>query len=114
LIAALEADGQPYRFSHDDLKELLALLNVSPANLSQRMQLVQPNLAGDERTILTVAPTELAERVKAVRGVSGVVLWSVPFETIWFQVAVKKLLETDRQVATAYFQTFGIFEREGR
>ncbi len=113
LIAALEADGEPYRFSHGDLKELLALLDVSPANLSQRMQLVQANLAGDERTILTVAPTELAERVKAVRGISGVVLWSVPFETIWFQAALQNLLQTDRQAASAFVQTFGIFYSRG-
>jgi tetratricopeptide (TPR) repeat protein len=113
LIAALEADGEPYRFKHDDLKEPLALLDVSPANLSQRMQLVQSHLAGDERTVLTVAPTELAERVKAVRGVSGAVLWSVPFESLWYQVAIKKLLETNREVATAYFQAIGIFQTRG-
>ncbi|MEO8494274.1 MAG: hypothetical protein ABI614_04335, partial [Planctomycetota bacterium] len=113
LITALEADGEPYRFSHDELKELLALLDVSPANLSQRMQLVQANLAGDERTILTVAPTQLAERVKAVRGISGAMLWSVPFETIWFQAAMKKLLESNREIAAGYYQAVGIFLTRG-
>jgi len=113
LIAALEVDGQAYRFAHDELQELLALLDASPANLSQRMQFVQSNLAGDERTILTVAPTQLAERVRAVRGVSGAVLWSVPFEAIWFQAAMKKLLETNREVAAAYYQMVGIFQTRG-
>lgn len=113
LIAALEADGEPYRFAHGDLKELLALLDVSPANLSQRMQLVQSHLAGDERTILSVSPSELAERVKAVRGIAGAVLWSVPFETIWYQAELQRLLETDVRVASAFFQTFGIFQTRG-
>ncbi|MDA1050988.1 MAG: CDC27 family protein [Planctomycetota bacterium] len=113
LIAALEADGQTYRFAHDELKELLALLDISPANLSQRMQFVQSHLAGDERTILAVAPTQLAERVKGVRGISNAVLWSVPFETIWFQAAMNKLLETNREVASSYYQTVGIFQTRG-
>ena len=113
LITALEVDGQKYRFSHDELKEILALLNVSPANLSQRMQRVQSNLAGDERTILTAAPTQLAERVKAIRGVSNAALWSVPFETIWFQAAMKKLMETSREVAAGYYQAVGIFQTRG-
>jgi tetratricopeptide (TPR) repeat protein len=112
-FAALEVDGQPYRFSHDELQEVLALLDVSPANLSQRMQLVQSNLAGEERTILAVAPTQLAERVMAVRGISSAVLWSVPFEAIWFQAAMKKLLETNREVAAGYFQAVGIFQTRG-
>jgi tetratricopeptide (TPR) repeat protein len=77
------------------------------------MQLVQANLAGDERTILTVAPTQLAERVKAIRRISGAVMWSVPFEAIWYQTAMKKLLETNREVAAGYFQAVGIFQTRG-
>ncbi|MBI2479670.1 MAG: CDC27 family protein [Planctomycetia bacterium] len=113
LIAALDVDGEPYRFSHDELKEIVTLLDVSPANLSQRMQRVQANLAGDVRTILTVAPTQLAERVKAVRGISNAILWSVPFEAIWFQAAMKTLLETNREVAAGYYQAVGIFQTHG-
>lgn len=113
LIAALEVDGQKYRFAHDELKEILALLDVSPANLSQRMQRVQANLAGDQRTILTVSPTQLAERVKGVRGISSVALWSVPFESLWFQTAMNKLLETNRDVAAQYYRALGIFQTRG-
>ncbi|MEX0820307.1 MAG: hypothetical protein WD070_11975, partial [Pirellulaceae bacterium] len=113
LIAALEADGEPYRFAHDELRELIALLDVSPANLSQRMQLVQSKLAGDERTILAVVPTPLAERVKPLRGVASATLWSVPFETIWYQAAMKRLLETNREVAAGYYQAVGIFQTRG-
>ncbi|MBC8350937.1 MAG: CDC27 family protein [Planctomycetes bacterium] len=113
LIAALEVDGQPYRFAHKDLKELLALLDVAPANLSQRMRRVQDNLAGDERTILAVAPAQIAERVKGLRGITNAVMWSVPFETIWFQAAMKKLISTNREVAAGYYQAVGIFQTRG-
>ncbi len=113
LIAALAVDGQQYRFAHDQLKEIVALLDVTPANLSQRMQRVQANLAGEQRTILTASPSQLAERVEAVRGISNAVLWSVPFESIWFQTAMKKLLETNRDVAAGYYQAVGIFLTRG-
>ncbi|MCB9874043.1 MAG: CDC27 family protein [Planctomycetaceae bacterium] len=113
LLAALEVDGQSYRVSHAELKDLIALIDVSPANLAQRMQLVQANLAGDQRTILTVSPTSIAERLKSVRGISNSTLWSVPFEAIWFQLAMKKVLETNREVAAGYYQAVGIFQTRG-
>lgn len=113
LIEALSVGDESYRFKHDELKELLALLDVSPANLSQRMQVVQSQLAGDDRTIFTVAPTQLAERVKAVDGIANAVLWSTPFETIWFQAAMNKLLQTNREVAAGYYQAVGIYQTRG-
>ncbi len=113
LIAALAADGEPYRFAHAELKDLFALLDVLPTNLSQRIQLVQSRLAGGQRTILAVAPTQLADRVKSLPGITGASLWSVPFETIWFQEALKTELQTNREVAGRFYQTVGIFQTRG-
>ena len=113
LIAALEVNGEAYRFAHEELQELLALIDVSPVALSQRMELVQANLAGDQRAILTVSPSQLAEQVKSVRGISNAVLWSVPFETIWFQTELKKALETDREISAGYYAAVGIFYTRG-
>jgi tetratricopeptide (TPR) repeat protein len=113
LIEALKVDDEAYRFSHAELKEIRALLDVSPANLSQRMQLVQANLAGESRTILAVEPTQLAEQVKRIRGVSGATLWSVPFESLWFQIALQRILKTNPEAAAAYYQMVGIFQTRG-
>ncbi|MCA9120227.1 MAG: tetratricopeptide repeat protein [Planctomycetaceae bacterium] len=113
LIDALQVGSEKYRFAHDELKELIALIDVSPANLSQRMKLVQANLAGDQRTILAVSPTLIAESLKAARGVADIALWSVPFEAIWFQTAMQRLLQTNREVAAGYYQAVGIFQTRG-
>ena len=74
-----------YRVVEKDLKEVLALVDASAQDLSRRMQLVQQNLTGDNRLVLTVDGTELSERLKQCPGVEDVLIWPISYETTWYQ-----------------------------
>jgi hypothetical protein len=80
LDTLAERSGVPYTIETDDLSRVVALIDATPGYLSQRMQLLQGVLVGDQKTVLTVAPTPLAEKLSASRGINGVGIWSLPYE----------------------------------
>lgn len=67
-----------YPLSKEDVQQCIALLNVVPEAISDRMQLLQSGLAGDRRMVTHVDVDDLAKRVDAVKGIAGVRLWNVP------------------------------------
>ena len=105
LLESLDSSEHDFSPEPDDLKEILALIDVSPTSLSQRMKLVEDNLAGDQRTILTVDASGMSERLKKMKGVSAVTMWAAPFETIMFQQAVAAVAQSGRQ-RPSYFNEF--------
>jgi hypothetical protein len=113
VLDILDSSEREYGPTPDELKEILALIDAAPSTLSQRMKLVEENLAGEQRTILTVAPTAIAERVKKMNGISDALLWSVPFETIWFQTEMPKVLAANQEVMQQYTIAYGIFQSHG-
>ena len=113
VLDFLDSSERDYGPAPDELKEILALIDAGPSTLSQRMKLVEENLAGEQRTILTVAPSVIAERVEKVQGISDAVLWSVPFETIWFKAELPKLLASSEDDLRRYTQAYGVFQGHG-
>ena len=82
LLRKLDVDPtRPYPMRSSDLARVVALLEASPAYLSQRMKLVELPLAAGERMVLTTAASSLAESVKASPHVAGARLWTVPYRT---------------------------------
>jgi len=82
LLRRLDIDDtQKYWVKSSDLQRVTALLEGSPAYLSQRMQLLESHLAGAQKMVLTCAPTPQAARWKAAN-VADAQLWLWPFETI--------------------------------
>jgi tetratricopeptide (TPR) repeat protein len=98
-----------YEIDRKDLQSVLALLDTSLASLSLRMQLVEQQLTGEHRTVLTFAPTPLAEQLAKCRGVTDVALWRIPYETDWFQAAKLRRLAEDPQAAAIEFTKTGVF-----
>ncbi len=82
LLRRLDADpAHPYAVRTSDLKHLSVLLAASPTGLSRRMRLLESHLAGQNKMVLTAAPSAQAERWKAAK-LADVSLWLRPFETI--------------------------------
>lgn len=67
-----------YPLSKEDIQQNVALLNVVPEAISDRMKLLQSGLAGDRRMVTHVDVDGLAKKVDAVKGIAGVRLWDVP------------------------------------
>lgn len=89
LLAALDLPNQPYPLEAAGLKEVIVLVEGSPAYLTRRMQAVDRRLAGDKKVVLAAYPAAIAEKLKGMPGVADVRLWPQPFEA-----------QHDRQSAT--------------
>ena len=83
LLKRLDVDAKKtYPVKAADLKNLVALVEASPAALSYRMKLIESHLAGKQKMALTVSATEQAGRWKAISGIGAAEIWRLPYETI--------------------------------
>ena len=65
-----------------DVKHVVVMLEASPSYLARRMKLLEGQLAGEQKMVLSSSPSAEAARWKALAQVAGVRLWSLPFETL--------------------------------
>jgi TolA-binding protein len=83
LLKRMSADADhPYKVAADDLKNVVALVEASPAALSRRMKIVESHLPGNQKMIVSASASEQAERWKSTPGVAAARLWQLPYETI--------------------------------
>ncbi|MFO0904862.1 MAG: CDC27 family protein [Pirellulales bacterium] len=99
LLSALHVDDLVYPVQASDLEHLVVLIDAAPASISQRMQLLEKQLAGEHRMVLTVNPGGLAERVRKSPGVGNVNLWTTPWEAELFSAAVERIAKEDPPLA---------------
>ncbi len=105
LLDALDVGvDYEYRVSGDELKSVLAMIDASAQDFSRRMQLVQENLTGDNRLVLTVDATGLAERLQKCAGLEDVLLWPISYETTWYQTAVHEPKYVDQLKSQIYVE----------
>lgn len=102
-------DRLRYEIDPRDLREIIALQDASAGSLSRRMKLVEQQLTGQDRVVLTTDPTAVAERVQKCVGVAEMGIWSVPYETTWFQDALRARIQEDEQSAAQYFRDYAVF-----
>jgi hypothetical protein len=96
---SLEEDTQ-YWVKPEQLKQLDALIYVSPESISRRMLGLESSLIGNERLTLAFTADEIASRLPKVEGVE-VKAWDVAFQTHEFRQAVREALEqTSNNVLT--------------
>jgi TolA-binding protein len=65
-----------------DLKEVVVMLEASPGYLEPRMKAVEGQLTGSDRMFLSANPAALTEKVRGLKNVGQVKLWSFPYETL--------------------------------
>lgn len=83
LLRQLDADAEhPYPVKAEQLSQVVALLEASPAYLQEKMALIEARLVGSERMVLTASPSAQAQRVQATQQLREVRLWTLPFEQL--------------------------------
>lgn len=75
-------EQQRYPLAAADVQACRVLLEASPNYLSRRMQVMEANLAGEDRLVLGASPSLTAQRLKQLPHVTDVQLWRYPYETI--------------------------------
>lgn len=83
LLKRLDIDSEKtYPVKQEDLRNLAALAEASPASLSYRMKLIESHLAGKQKMALAASATAQARRWKSVSGIGNTGLWQMPYETV--------------------------------
>ena len=100
LLRQLDLDDAPYPITADQLKHVTAHAVADAFDLSRRAAAIESKLSGDDRLALSVSPSDLAEKLKSVPGVTGVEVWDMPFRTIRDQLRVP--IEARRKMATEF------------
>jgi len=80
VFDGLKVGETPYRVTADDLKHVVALVEASPLYLSQRFRQIELRLVGDQRLVLSVDATAVADDLRKVKHVSDARLWVLPWE----------------------------------
>ena len=96
VLRQLDADKtHVYGVKARELKRVVVMLEASPSYLARRMKLLESQLAGEQKMVLTASPAAEASRWKTLAHVAEVRLWPEPFETL------KRRSHLDRQSVQA-------------
>jgi len=81
LLRQLDLTSQQIRYPvrAANVQNVVALMEVSPHFASRRMYRLERELAGRDQLVLSVRPSEIAERLKQCKHVSNVGIWHYPF-----------------------------------
>ena len=63
-----------------DLENVVAMIDATPAYLSQRMKNIESTITGSGKMILSVTPTPLSRELRNYKGISRVEIWTMPYE----------------------------------
>jgi tetratricopeptide (TPR) repeat protein len=96
------SESLKYPVTEQDLSRLVALVDASSEALSRRMKLIESQLAGEHRLVLTVAPSQIAEQVRGTPGIGQVRLWRIPLEAELFALAYQNKRAQDSRLDAQY------------
>ena len=100
LLREMDAgENQLYRIKPSELKRITALLEASPPYLARRMKLLESQLVGPKKMVLTTRPSAKAEHWKKAKYIADAALWPRPYQTLYIRShlpwkAVQALLRT--------------------
>lgn len=111
LIESLDiGDKYRYRVRREDLDKVVALIDVAPQFLYQRMRLVEQTLDAADQMVLSYLPSEIKSQLAACAGITDVRLWAVPFEALMYHQARAALMARDPQLQWQEFLDYGVFQ----
>jgi len=81
LLRQLDLDADhPYPVTSSDLSHVVAEVECGPNYLPARMRLLESRLRGDQKLVLSVDATAVAQWAQRAQGVSSAIAWQVPFD----------------------------------
>jgi hypothetical protein len=98
LLDNLSLDDQPYRTTAADLQSVVALVDACHCALSQRMMILEKNLAGKNQMVLTETPGRISRQMRKTFGIDRTELLPTSMETYFYKIgAQQKILNTEQK-----------------
>ncbi|GIW91618.1 MAG: hypothetical protein KatS3mg109_2050 [Pirellulaceae bacterium] len=91
-----------YRIQAEDLEHLVALIDASSEALSLRMRLIERQLTGEHRMVLTVDASGLKRQIEGISGITAVRLWRIPLDAELFSQAYQEQRRRDSRLEDQY------------
>ncbi len=105
VLARLNLDPQqPYPVQSSQAARVRVLLVASPQQLSRRMRLVELQMVGQDKILLTTNPTASAAVWRKLPQVAEVQLWTYPFEVLSRMEAITPKESQERTLEFLPFQ----------
>ena len=89
-----------------DPTSVVAVIDATPGYLSQRMQLLEKQLMGDEKLVLSVAPASIAGRLINSGKINSVGIWGLPYDGFVMRSEIQQRPQLLRWLASEH----GIFD----
>lgn len=99
-----------YPLTKDDVQQCIALLNVMPEAMSERMKRLESGLTGQRRMQTYEDVDALAAQIDEVPGIAGVRLWDIPFLAEIYDEEMLRAAERDPLIAFWYVSKWAILE----
>lgn len=106
LLRGLAADGKAYPVTSSRLATITALIDATPADLSQRMKLVESALTGEQKMVLTISPSVLARQLRQCRGIADARIWTLAYDGFEF----RRTLAQQPSALAEWFREHRVFE----
>ena len=103
LLGQLDAPGHEYAVKKVEPDSIIALIHATPSYLSQRMKLIEPQLTGEFKTVLTTEPSKLRQSLLKLSNIRRVTIWALPYDAIRYASAISRTPETRMQRASRLF-----------
>lgn len=88
-----------YPIDNSMVQQTVALLDVNPAGLSQRMQHLEQGLVGETRMIVWQDADSIGDRFDNVLGVAGARMWDIPLKARLYSFLMSQLAQDNQQFA---------------
>jgi hypothetical protein len=109
ILRQLDLPGIAYPITEKDLKlGPVAMIDAEPSALAWRMQLLQEAMPQARKLALATQPSQFEPKLRKAN-VSGVSLWSAPFEAVLFRFGQQQLASQNPQVAMALYKQNVLF-----
>ena len=82
ILRQMDTADRPYPRRAADLEKIVVLLEASPGYLEQRMKLLETQLTGRDRIVLSTSPAAVAEKLRAIKHVGEIKVWPLPYEVL--------------------------------
>ena len=97
-----EQSGSPYPIEGKELSNVVALIDATPGYLSQRMAVLEQQLMGANKMVLTVAPTLLAQQLAKTEKIKAVGIWQMPYEGFAIRESLVSMPDSIRWLSSEY------------
>jgi len=109
ILRQLDVPGVAYPITEKDLKlGPVAMIDAEPSALARRMQLLQAAMPQAKKLALAAQPSQFEPKLRKAN-VSGVSLWSAPFEAVLYRFGRQQKAAGDPQLAVEMYKQNVLF-----